>query len=522
MAEQQRMDYGRLYFGDNLKVLPRHIDSESVDLVYLDPPFNSGKDYNLLFEHKDGTKAAAQIKAFEDTWQWNDISSREYEDVVAQGGDLSNAIRAFRQLLGGCDMLAYLTMMAPRLVELRRVLKPTGSIYLHCDPTASHYLKLLMDAVFGTDAFVNEVMWKRTSAHNRTVRYGPVHDSILFYCKGQPWYWKQQFVPYDASYIDNFYRHIEPVTGRRYRLSDVTSNRPGGSYLWKGKKPPGRRYWGYGESKMQEFEAASRLIYSKNGIPSYKRYLDEMPGEILQDVWTDIAPIGAQAAERVGYPTQKPLALLERIIEASCPPDGVVLDPFCGCGTAVDAAQKLGRRWVGIDVTELAIDIIRKRLTTQFGAVDYYLGGEPGTSDEAEALARLDKHEFQRWACEFIGAKNRSKKGADRGIDGTFDGTYEDGTPWRAIVSVKGGGLNVNMVRDLRGTIARENADIGIFLTLKPPTGPMKREATDAGFTDTGHARLQILTADDLFDGKRPDLPLRAEKQKRRGLSAVS
>ena len=512
------MDIGRLYFGDNLNVLPRHIANNSVDLVYLDPPFNTRRIYNLLFEHKDGTKAAAQMKSFNDSWQWNEVSSREYEAVVAEGGDLSNTIRAFRVLLDGCDLLAYLTMMAPRLVQLRRVLKPTGTIYLHCDSLVSHYLKLLMDAIFGGDQFINEVIWKRSSAHSDAKQgrkaFGRVHDTLLVYGNSGETKWNTTYTEYSDDYVTKFYRHVEPGTGRRYRLGDLTG--PGGAEKGNPKyEVMGvTRYWRYSKQRMNELIAEGRVVQTSPGaVPAYKRYLDEMPGVALQDVWTDIPPVSPQAKEKIGYATQKPLALLERIIETGSDPGDVVLDPFCGCGTAVDAAQKLGRRWIGIDCTELAIEVIRKRLADWYGSIDYYLGGEPGTIEEADALARLDKHEFQRWACEFIGAKNRSKKGADRGIDGTLDGTYEDGTGWRAIVSVKGGAMNVNQVRDLRGTIARENADVGVLVALKPPTRPMMREATDAGFTDTGHSRLQILTVAELFDGKRPDLPQRSDKR---------
>jgi DNA modification methylase len=306
-----------LYYGDNLDVMRRYIANESIDLVYLDPPFNSNADYNVLFAEHSGDRAAAQIKAFDDTWEWNLESSRAYEEVVEGGGVISEAMQGFWKMLGSSNMMAYLAMMAPRLIELDRVLKSTGSLYLHCDPTASHYLKLTLDAVFGARSFRNEIIWKRTSAHNRLVRYGPVHDTILFYSKSDTWTWNPQHTPYTQDYIDSFYRHIEPGTQRRYRLSDVTSNNPGGRYLWKGQAPPGNRYWGYSEETMKGFEAADRLIYSKSGYPSYKRYLDEMPGQLLQDVWTDIPPIQANAQERLGYPTQKPEALMKRILTAS-------------------------------------------------------------------------------------------------------------------------------------------------------------------------------------------------------------
>ena len=317
------MEKNRLYYGDNLTVLREHIKDESVDLIYLDPPFNSRQDYNVLFKEHDETRSAAQIMAFEDTWEWNQDAERAYEEIVQRGGRVSDAMRAFRTFLGNSDMMAYLAMMAPRLIELHRVLKVTGSIYLHCDPTASHYLKMLMDAVFGPQYFGSEIVWKRSSAHSDTKQgrklHGHIHDVILFYTRGNDWTWTPIYTPYDPEYIDTFYRYTEPGTGRRFRVDNLTAARPGGdtSYEWKGVKPYKGRYWAYSKENMEKFDREGRLYYTKSGMPCYKRYLDEMPGVPLQDFWGDIPPIGSVAAERLGYPTQKPEALLERIINAS-------------------------------------------------------------------------------------------------------------------------------------------------------------------------------------------------------------
>ncbi len=328
----------RLYYGDNLDVLRHHVEDESVDLVYLDPPFNSNASYNVLFAERDGTLAASQIKAFEDTWKWDEGAALAYREVVETGGQVSQVMQAFRTFLSESDMLAYLSMMAPRLIELRRVLKRTGSIYLHCDPSASHYLKLLMDAVFGPQQFRNEIIWKRTSAHSSAKRYGPVHDVILFYGRSGDTQWIGGHEAYDAAYIkQRFARGDE----RPWKDADLTGSgvRHGETgEVWRGFDVTAKgRHWGYPPSELDKLDEAG-LIYwpeKKRGWPRFKKYLDTAKGVPLQDVWTDIFPINSQAQERLGYPTQKPEALMERIINASTNEQDVVLDPFCGCGTCV-------------------------------------------------------------------------------------------------------------------------------------------------------------------------------------------
>ncbi|HLI77623.1 MAG TPA: site-specific DNA-methyltransferase, partial [Acidobacteriaceae bacterium] len=370
----------KLYYGDNLTVLRdrNYIPDNSVDLIYLDPPFNSRQDYNVLFAEKDGTRSASQITAFKDTWEWNLEAERSYEEVVEAGGRVADAMRAFRTLLGGSDMLAYLAMMAPRLVELRRVLKDTGSIYLHCDPTASHYLKLLMDGVFGAEMFHSEIIWKRNSAHSDAKRFGSVHDTILFYAKGGQPFWATQYQPYDANYVEQYYRYKDD-DGRRFMSGDLgAAGLQGGGYEyeWKGVT----RIWRVPISTMERLDREHRVFYTRNGMPRVKRYLDESKGMPAQDVWTDIEALKSWMKERLGYPTQKPEALLERILKASSDEADVILDPFCGCGTTIQVAQKLNRRWIGIDITHLAIGLIKYRLDTTFG-VDirqtYQVMGEP-------------------------------------------------------------------------------------------------------------------------------------------------
>ena len=297
--------------------------------------------------------------------------------------------------------------MAARVVAMRRVLSPTGSIYLHCDDTASHYLKLVMDAIFGQQNYRTEIIWKRTFAHSDTKQgrkqHGRIHDVLLFYTKSDTWTWEPVYTPHDREYVEKFYNRVEPETGRQYQLTSLT-----GPYGAAKGNPQYEimgvtRYWRYSQERMQQLIDEGRVVQVRDGaVPRYKRYLDEMPGVPLQDVWTDIGPIAAQARERLGYPTQKPLALLERIVASSCPPDGLVLDPFCGCGTAVHAAERLGRRWVGIDVSAFAVGLMRGRILRNFEHLttdDVLVRGVPVNVADAKALADRDKFEFEKWVC---------------------------------------------------------------------------------------------------------------------------
>lgn len=511
----------RLYYGDNLHVLREHIADESVDLVYLDPPFNSNANYNILFKSPDGNQSESQIEAFEDTWHWNDRAESAFDEVMKSGNtDAFTLLRAMREFLGDNDMMAYLAMMAVRLIELHRVLKPTGSLYLHCDPTASHYLKLLLDGVFGARFFKNEIIWRRTSSHNDASqglsRFGRNHDVILFYARDKKSVWKLQFVQYDEGYKKQHYSNLDE-SGRRYKTSDLTAAKPGGdvSYEWRGVRPPAGRYWAYSKANMQKFEDEGRLQYAaKSGMPRLRHFLDDMPGVPMGDFWDDISPINSQAQERLGYPTQKPLALLERIIAASSKEGDVVLDPFCGCGTAVHAAQKLGRKWIGIDITHLAIGLIEKRMHDAFPGIQFDVKGRPQSLAAAEDLARRDKHQFELWALSVVDADpwKGGRKGPDGGIDGIIWFKPDGKKTEKAIVEVKGGATGIKDVGRLAQVMERENAKIGVLITAQLPTRAMERDAAAVGvwtneYTGRSHARLQIITLAELFQNKRPDIP---------------
>lgn len=510
----------KLFYGDNLEVLRGRdadgrplIQDESVDLIYLDPPFNSAANYNVLFRAPDGKASESSIEAFEDTWHWTDSAAHAFHEVVTgrhhRAGTL---LRAMRDALGENDMMAYLTMMAVRLIELHRVLKPTGSLYLHCDPTASHYLKILLDGIFGPDRFLNEVIWKRTSAHSSARRWGPVHDTILLYGKSEEFIWNQIYQPYDQSYIDAFYTHTDP-NGRRWRRSDLTGagTRNGETgQIWRGIDVTAKgRHWAYPPHQLEILDKEGKIHWpaKSGGMPMLKRYLDTQKGQPLQDIISDVAPMHNLADERLGYPTQKPVALLERIISASSNPGDVILDPFCGCGTTVHAAQKLGRQWIGIDVTHLAISLIERRLKDAFPDIRFDVHGVPRDLASARDLAARDKHQFQWWAVSLVEAvpQGGSKKGADRGIDGVrwVKTGPRPGDTERIIVSVKAGeNVSVRDVRDLVGTVEREKALGGLLITLAKPTRDMQREAASHGYASFGlgeFRKIMVKTVEELL-----------------------
>lgn len=436
-----------LYYGDNLDVMP-DLEAESVDLIYLDPPFNSAKNYNVIFERQEGAPkdASAQIQAFTDTWKWTSEVAAEYDRLVNGGLPVrpAEALASFHRLLGPTDALAYLVNMAPRLVQLRRLLKPTGSVYLHCDQTMAHYLKVLMDSIFGIENFLNNVVWLY-GLGGSSKRYWPrKHDDLLWYSKT-----------------------------------------PMGHYFEADRVPA----------------TSSRMKGQTKKAPDY---------------W-DIPSLNNMAKERLGYPTQKPLALLERIVASSCPPGGVVLDPFCGCGTALDASQKLDRGWIGIDITYIAVDLIEKRLLDRYPesiAGTYEVAGVPRDEASAAALFARNPFDFERWAVSRVGAQPNEKQVGDRGIDGVA--RFPLGGPsnfGRILVSVKGGkSLNPAMVRDLSGTLSAEGAEMGILITQHPITRGMQDALGQAGFysdplTGRTYARLQAITTGELLAGQKPDTP---------------
>lgn len=512
-----------LYYGDNLDILRRYVKDESVDLIYLDPPFKSNQDYNVLFAEHDGTRSAAQIKAFEDTWRWDEEAARAYHETVESGPErLSKVMQAFWTFLGPTDMMAYLSMMAPRLNELRRVLKPNGSIYLHCDPTASHYLKLLLDAVFGPTNYRNEIIWKRrpgmSSAVHSSNRFGICTDTILFYAKSEAAEFRPQYNKEDPDYqryIEESFRMVDEH-GRKFQATSLTNPayRPNLIYDYKGYKSPPNG-WMITKEKMEQWDKEGRIYFpkDKSGRLRRKSYIDELKGMPIQNLWVDIQVISSHAIERLGYPTQKPESLLERIINASSNTGDVVLDAFCGCGTAIAVAEKLKRQWIGIDITHLAITLIKHRLFDAFGkTAQFKVIGEPVSLEDARELAVSDPYQFQWWALGLVEARpTEQKKGADKGIDGRLYFHDEPKATKQIIFSVKAGGLHANYVRDLRGVIEREKAQIGVLISLEEPSKPMHSEAASAGFYKApwgkDYPRLQLLTIADIFSGKTVDFP---------------
>lgn len=515
----------RLFFGDNLEVLDEHVADESVDLVYLDPPFNSNRNYSVIFgRNRAPDESAAQIQAFEDTWRWTNRTAMLLGELSGTAPRrVADTLSGFYTLLEESDALAYLVNMTPRLLQLHRVLKSTGSLYLHCDPTMSHYLKILLDAIFDVQNFRSEVIWQRSTGKSlQSTRLPTNHDVLLCYAKGSApkWVDAAAFTPYDEAELDEKtarkYRH-RGKDGRLYRLDSLINpnhDRPNLTYEFLGVT----RVWRWTKERMQQAYEAGIIVQSAPGrVPQMKRYLDEQRGRPLGDVWTDIPPINSRAAERLGYPTQKPLALLERIIKLTTDPGDVVLDPFCGCGTTVDAAQRLGRQWVGIDITYLAIDVIKRRLqdtydTTIFDSIE--LAGIPKDLAGARALFDKSPFDFERWAVSMINAEPNQKQVGDKGVDGIarfpLGGKGKIG---KLIVSVKGGKtITPAMVRELSGAVEARKAQMGVLITLAPATRGVTDAINHGGvFTHPANGqqypRLQHITVADLLAKKRPQVP---------------
>ena len=546
-----------LYYGDNLDILERNIPDESVDLIYLDPPFKSNQNYNILFKEKNGTGSAAQISAFEDTWHWDQNAEETYVEITENAPKkVADLIIALRDFLGSNDMMVYLTMMASRLVELHRVLKDSGSIYLHCDPTASHYLKIVLDTIFGPKQFRNEIIWRRKGSHNSAKRYGPIHDVILFYTRSDSYFFKTNHRPYLKGHVDGYFKKQDEkgkywtnaLTGQGIRYG--ASGKP-----WRNYDPSlANRHWAIPGKIILELGIDANLTIQEKldsldevgfidhpsekskSLPTYHQYLDGSPGMPLQDIWAyqphtknilynsgecideDARWLVAQGdTERLGYPTQKPVGLIERIIKSSCPEKGCILDPFCGCGTTIIAAEKQKRKWIGIDITHLAISLMRHRLKDTFGdEVKFKVVGEPVDLKGAEILAKQDPYQFQWWSLGLVGARpaeSEKKKGGDKGIDGYIYFHDEPQKTKKIVIQVKSGHVNPGYIRDLRGVIEREKAQIGVFITLQEPTAGMKKEAVSAGYYKlTGgwgqnYLKIQILTIKDLLEGKKIEYP---------------
>jgi DNA modification methylase len=472
-TESGTKDLNKLYYGDNLDILRENVGTESVDLIYLDPPFNSNRRYSVLFKEKTGNEAQAQIEAFDDTWTWSQDSEAAYVELLNGNAPnrVKDAVEAMRKLLGDNDVLAYLVMMAVRLVELRRVLKTDGSLYLHCDPTASHYLKIILDAIFGPKNFQNEIVWCYEIGGRSKKRWARKHDVLLFYSKSNDFY---------------------------FDWTAVKAPRKAGTHMRVAIDQDGREYQEKTDSKTGKV---------------YKYYLDE--GAIPPDFWIGIQQLNREAAERLGYPTQKPLALLERLIAASSEPGDVMLDPFCGCGTSVDAAQKLGRKWIGIDITTLAVDLIDARLRHTYGEQirgTYEILGIPRDQAGATALFKRSPFEFERWAVMLVDGQPNEKQVGDRGIDGVIRIAIDaKGNSEKVLISVKGGATNPGHVRDLLGTVESQRAAMGVFISMNTPTTRMLEAANHSGIykhvDGRSYPKIQIITIVDLLDGKRPQIP---------------
>lgn len=510
-----------LYYGDNLtrmQQMPKHC----VDLIYLDPPFKSNQNYNLIYKNLTGMPVPDQAEAFCDTWEMDpqkEEIARAMPMLMREHGIADYYVEFWRLWINALrhtqpHLLAYLVYMVQRLIHMKSILRPNGSIYLHCDPTASHYIKVMMDGIFGHTNFQNEIIWKRTSAHSSAKRYGPVHDVILFYSSGSKFTWNPIFGDYDAQYVDAFYTHRDE-DGRAWRRSDLTGAgiRFGETGLpWRGIDVTAKgRHWAYVPSTLETMDAAGKIHWPKKagGMPMLKRFLDEQKGVPLQDVWTDVKPIHNISAERMGYPTQKPIALLDRIIQSSTNKGDVVFDPFCGCGTTIYSAVKNDRKWIGCDIAILSIKLIREILTGEdFRLVeghDFDVDGIPVSVEQSEELFKRDPFQFEHWLVERIGGFPTKKTG-DKGIDGRMYFETREGLK-SMVLSVKGGSIRPTDVRDLRGVLEREHdTAMAGFLSLKPPSKAMIEEAAAAGqyeYAGNRYDRLQLLTVKDILEDKR-------------------
>ena len=532
-----------LYYGDCFTIM-QEWPNACVDLIYLDPPFNSNRTYNAIYKDETGRPLPDQIEAFCDMWELDQERERAIRTmpVLMRENGLDDAVvelwRLWMQALRGTQprLLAYLSYMAERLLIMHRILKPTGSIYFHCDPTVSHYVKPLLDAVFGHGNFRNEIVWKRTHAHSGSKRYGPVHDTLLFCSKSNIYTWHPQYTDYSEQYKERFFRFSDP-DGRRYRSTILTGSgtRNGASGKpWRGIDPTkSGRHWaipGYVrtllpdgsntdvQSALDKLDAIGRVLWplKEGGIPSFKQYIDDMHGVEIQDVWTNISPIASQAKERMGYATQKPLTLLERIIAASSNPGDVVLDPFCGCATTLEAAHKLDRQWIGIDIAIHAVKrVARIRLNERLGLVegqDYTVDGIPSTLEGAKDLWRRDKYHFQKWAVEQVEGFVTTRRTADGGIDGrVYFAVPNEQELQSMVVEVKGGAnVDIRDVRALKGVLDYDTARMA-GLVIMEPLGLVKernftRFMSDAGAVDlwgNEYPRMQLLTVGEILDGKR-------------------
>jgi site-specific DNA-methyltransferase (adenine-specific) len=565
-----------LLYGDNLPIMREKIASESVDLVYLDPPFKSDLNYNVLFK-ADGLKAdEAQLTAFKDTWTWDAAAQAAYDELQdVSNVTLVNFVNALHGGLERTPMLAYLVNMALRLVEIHRVLKVTGSVYLHCDPTASHYLKMLMDAVFSPTNFRSEIIWRRTGSHNKMKRWAPIHDVILFYTKSDVYTWNNPRRPYMLGHVkENFIEDEKGGYKTDYYGNVLTGSgtRDGESgKAWRGFDPTAKgRHWAIPSKIWEEvgidpsgltqhqkldllFKEGFITITEGEAWPMYQLTIGPNDGPAAPDIWAfqpytegtvfgtsagidaDVRWLSPQDAERLGYPTQKPVGILKHIINSSSRPGDLVLDPFCGCGTTIAAAQMLARRWIGVDISPFAIELIRRqRLEGAFPhlkvGVDYEIKGLPTTVEGARMMAEQDKDRkaFEVWAVSKIDGIPNDKKGADKGIDGRIPFKPDGKTTKFVVVSVKSGKLKADDIRSLMAVAKREvssSLGFGVLVALNPPTAGMKADAASAGTVEMHGNRwplVQILTIEEILKGKKPDLPMVAPSVGHRKRAAIA
>ena len=533
--------------GDNLEEM-RKFPDDCIDLIATDPPFNSKRDYFVPYRDERGQEPDTLIRAFTDTWTWGEAAEEAYGELIVEvGGQIGDTIQGLRQFLNETPMMAYLVMMAIRIVEMHRILKPTGSLYLHCDPSASHYLKIILDAIFGASNFRNEIVWQRTSAHNDGNRFGRVHDIILFYSKSSQPLWNPVYTEHDPEYVKKFYRH-EDERGR-YQVDNLTgagTTQGESGQSWRGVDPtavgrhwaiPHRNSWPEEVQPPENYESlsvqerldaldANGLIYwpPTGRVPRFKRYLSTSKGRRVHDVITDINPLSGQSKERTGYPTQKPIELYKRIVAASSNEGDLILDPFCGCGTTLMAAEALNRHWIGIDLTYLATGAVRLQIERLFPQLrdSVTIAGTPENAEQALELARTNPHGFEEWCvAHVLHFRTNARRGGDGGIDGTFRfplGRIQGRQAYgKAVAQVKGGNYTLGYIRDFRTAMQNEEADLGVFVVTSPPSRGMETEASRTGTYnhpsyEFSCPKLQIYQIQDYFRNILPNLPL-AERE---------
>lgn len=526
----------KLYYGDCLTIM-RDMPMGSVDLVYLDPPFNSNREYSAIYEDETGRPLPDQIEAFNDLWTLDEERERaiRHMPILLRDAGIDDDVAEFWKYWVNAlrkanpKLLAYLSYMTERLLPLRSIVKPTGSIYLHCDPSASHYIKVMMDGIFGHENFRNEIIWKRSHAHNSAKRWGPIHDVLLFYSRGKTYTWNRAYQEYDSDYIERYFKFDDNDGRGRYWTGDLTGagtrNGPSGE-PWRGYDVRKKgRHWAYAPEELDRLDKNNRIFWpkTKGAMPKLKRYLKEAKGIPAQDIILDVQSLQTMSSsfqESLGYATQKPVALLERIIKASSNEGDMVLDPFCGCASTLEAAHKLGRRWMGIDIAIHAIKRVAKvRLEDRLGLKegrDFTIEGVPHNPEGAQDLWERDKHHFQKWAIEQVDGFVTTRKTGDGGIDGRlYFSVPKDNELKSLVIEVKGGkNVNISVVRDLRGVLEREGAEMA-GLIIMGDLGDRKManfhsEMAQAGDLKIGgvhYPRMQMLTVEEILQGKRFKTP---------------